>query len=165
MKWVLTQGEEDEAADQFAPKMGTAFSREDRSRMLRSVNSLIMVWRQKDCSGSSTLRPGRWGTLCWPRAGWRGRWRRTRSTAPGQYRWECEMSIVNIFDIQAQHSAGKVFFFFFKKPLVAYSLTYGSWTRKKYFGNFPISTFLFFSFLRKNCLEPPCVWQYILNHP
>ena len=48
MKWILTQGEEEEAADQFAPKMGTAFSREDRSRMLRSVNSLIMVWRQKN---------------------------------------------------------------------------------------------------------------------
>ena len=41
MKWILTQGEEEEAADQFAPKMGTAFSREDRSRMLRSARHLL----------------------------------------------------------------------------------------------------------------------------
>jgi len=33
------QGEEEEAADQFAPKMGTAFSREDRSRMLRFIDT------------------------------------------------------------------------------------------------------------------------------
>lgn len=33
------QGEEEEAADQFAPKMGTAFSREDRTRMLRFIDT------------------------------------------------------------------------------------------------------------------------------